>query len=50
MLFQIETPLDDLEGCRQVVKKSLATIRQDHKRALNPTPYKVLVLNYYFEK
>jgi len=46
---KIETPLDDLEGCRQVVKKSLATIRQDHKRALNPTPYKVSVTTELFQ-
>lgn len=30
-----------LEAIREKVKSSLKTLRQDHKRYLNPTPYKV---------
>ncbi|XKL66925.1 hypothetical protein PGB90_010345 [Kerria lacca] len=32
-----------LEAIREKVKSSLKTLRQDHKRYLNPTPYKVSV-------
>ena len=30
-----------LAQIRENVKESLRTLRQDHKRSLNPTPYKV---------
>ena len=30
-----------LDQIRENVKESLRTLRQDHKRSLNPTPYKV---------
>ena len=30
-----------LDQIRDNVKESLRTLRQDHKRSLNPTPYKV---------
>ena len=35
--------LATMEQLRQRVQNQLATIRQDHKRNLNPTPYKVSV-------
>ncbi|KAJ1531966.1 hypothetical protein ONE63_000603 [Megalurothrips usitatus] len=35
--------LPTLEGIRDRVQTSLKTLRQDHKRNLNPTPYKVAV-------
>lgn len=39
-------PLPTLEEVRQRVHTCLATLRNDHKRNLNPTPYKVLYFNY----
>ncbi|CAH1775897.1 unnamed protein product [Owenia fusiformis] len=40
---EICQPLPTLEGVKQKAQQSLANIRQDHRRALNPTPYKVSV-------
>lgn len=40
---KICTRLPKLKDIRQKVTDSLKTIRQDHKRNLNPTPYKVSV-------
>ena len=47
-----------LDQIRDNVKESLRTLRQDHKRSLNPTPYKVtgkymnsnenILLKYFF--
>ena len=34
-------PLPTITEIRQQVQRSLKTLRQDHKRSLNPTPYKV---------
>lgn len=36
-------PLPTLEKIRERVQYTLKTLRQDHKRSLNPTPYKVAV-------
>ncbi|XP_070533971.1 nicotinate phosphoribosyltransferase-like isoform X2 [Ptychodera flava] len=36
-------PLKSLQEIRVTAEKSLASLRADHKRALNPTPYKVSV-------
>ena len=40
---QCPIELPTMEQLRRHVQKELATIRQDHKRNLNPTPYKVSV-------
>ncbi|XP_050413034.2 nicotinate phosphoribosyltransferase [Patella vulgata] len=40
---KIQQHLPTLKELRDKAMKSLQTIRQDHKRALNPTPYKVSV-------
>ena len=36
-----------LDQIRENVKESLRTLRQDHKRSLNPTPYKVSTSTLY---
>ena len=37
-------PLPTIAEIRQQVQRSLKTLRQDHKRSLNPTPYKVIII------
>lgn len=36
-------PLPTLQEIRNKVQESLNTLRNDHKRNLNPTPYKVRI-------
>lgn len=38
---QLAGSLPTLEQVRETVQRSLAKLRNDHKRTLNPTPYKV---------
>jgi len=47
---KVVSDMPDLEQIRANVQSSLAALRQDHKRSLNPTPYKVGVSNdlYHF--
>ena len=40
---KLTKPLDSLETCRQRVIEEMRTLRPDHLRYLNPTPYKVSV-------
>ncbi|CAK9293463.1 unnamed protein product [Gordionus sp. m RMFG-2023] len=40
---ELQIPLPSIEDVRKLVKENLSTLRQDHKRHLNPTPYKVLL-------
>ena len=42
--FTLPEPLPTIAEIRQQVQRSLKTLRQDHKRSLNPTPYKVTLL------
>ena len=40
-------PRPSLDQIREHVQQSLRTLRQDHKRSLNPTPYKVNKLIHF---
>lgn len=45
---RVVEPIPDLEQVRCRVKASLRTLRQDIKRNLNPTPYKVAVSDHLY--
>ncbi|XP_065313095.1 nicotinate phosphoribosyltransferase-like isoform X4 [Gordionus sp. m RMFG-2023] len=45
---ELQIPLPSIEDVRKLVKENLSTLRQDHKRHLNPTPYKVSVTDKMF--
>ena len=40
-IYQLQQPMPSLKVIREHAAESLRHIRTDHKRALNPTPYKV---------
>lgn len=39
----VQENMDSIDGIRERVRKQLNRLRNDHKRMLNPTPYKVIV-------
>ncbi|CAF0742534.1 unnamed protein product [Didymodactylos carnosus] len=46
---QIKIPLPTLKEVKMYAKEQIESLRKDHKRDLNPTPYKVSVTNALFE-
>ena len=46
---KVQNQLNTLEESRLNVRLSLSKLRQDHLRALNPTPYKVSVTNELYQ-
>jgi nicotinate phosphoribosyltransferase len=47
-MLQLTKELPTIEELRKRCHESLATIRNDHRRTLNPTPYKVSLSNNLF--
>lgn len=45
---KLTEPLATLVETRDNVQASLKTLRNDHKRTLNPTPYKVNIILYIY--
>ena len=48
ILLQICETMPTLKEVRDIAQKSLNCLRTDHKRALNPTPYKVSTSSVLF--
>lgn len=46
---KLTAPLETLEELKTRTKSQLTTLRQDHMRALNPTPYKVSVSDALYQ-
>lgn len=42
-------PLPSLEECRNFARSEILSLREDHIRFLNPTPYKVSVTQSLYE-
>jgi nicotinate phosphoribosyltransferase len=45
----VEENLDSIKQVKERVAKQLLTLRNDHKRMLNPTPYKITVSKQLYE-
>jgi len=46
---KVTQPLPTLHEMRATVRTALARLREDHRRHLNPTPYKVSVTQHLYD-
>jgi nicotinate phosphoribosyltransferase len=46
---ELKAPLPSLKDVRTYAQEQIDQLRKDHKRDLNPTPYKVSVTNDLFK-